>query len=106
MKELQIELLDSDGFCGFIKAKKVSPPEGVSIDVMVGMNAAIDAPDGATLIILKVALGVATKELITFLAKYLKAIGTKRIRVDHEEITTVTPDKIERIVRTKFEIDQ
>ena len=106
--ELRIDLLDFD-FLAFIKSKKSlsPPPDGVRIEgPMFSAHASTDAPDAPTFITLYVALPIACNVLASYLYSYFTKNGTKRIRIEQEEITTITADKIERVIRKKFEIEQ
>lgn len=107
-KELRIELLDFD-FLAFIKAKKSlsPPPDDVRIEgPMVSAHASTDAPDVPTFITLSVALPIALNLLTSYLYDYFTKHGTKRIRIEREEILTVDKDRLQHVIRTKLEIDE
>ena len=107
-RELRIELLDFD-FLAFIKANKnlSPPPDGVRIEgPKVRTHASTDAPDVATFITLSVVLPIALNLLTSYLHDYFTKNGTKRIRIEKEEILTVDKDRLQHVIRTKLEIDQ
>ena len=106
MKELRIELLDSDGFRGVIKAKKISPPEGMTITEEIGFSADLEAGDLPQIIVVQFVLPIALGIAANYLTEYLKQRGTKRIRIEHEETFTADRDSVQHVIRTKLEIDQ
>ena len=69
-------------------------------------HASADAPGVPEFIMLSVAIPVAINILTSYLYDYLTKRGTKRIRIQREDILMEDKERFIRIVRENIQIDQ